>query len=273
MRLLSMKILEHSDFLRLSEFVHNNYGIDLSKKKTLVESRLSNSPSLVTFGSFSDYIDYIITKKDPQEMEDLLNKLTTNYTYFMRESEHFDYFRDHILPELITKRKDKVLSVWSAGCSSGEEPYTLSMIIFDVLGAKAKDWDTRILATDISQSVLSKAQLGVYSSNSLENLPESWKNQYFVKDGLNYTVAPLIKSNVIFQTFNLMSPIKFRMKFDVIFCRNVMIYFDHATKHALVQRFFEATNPGGHLLVGHSEALSKENNPYDFVRAATYKKI
>ena len=148
------------------------------------------------------------------------------------------------------------------------------MIIKEYLGSKASAWDTRVLATDISQNALNAANNAVYDEASLKDLPAGWKSKYFRSAGEPgiYTVSPEIKSNVIFRTFNLMNPIQFRLKFDVIFCRNVMIYFDQNTKNALVNRFYQATNPGGYLLIGHSESLNKESTPYNYLKPATYRK-
>lgn len=269
-----MLTLSQQDFTRLVQFVKKNYGIDLSKKMQLIMGRLSNTILAMGYTSFTEYIDHITTSKNPTDMEVLLNKLTTNYTYFMREESHFKFFQETILPYLLSTKKNKVLSIWSAGCSSGEEPYTLSMIIKETLGAQAALWDTRVLATDISQNVLKTAKEGIYNEESLKNLSPSWKSKYFVKTeekGM-YAVAPAIKSNVIFQTFNLMNPIQFRLKFDVIFCRNVMIYFDQSTKDGLVQRFYDATVPGGYLLIGHSETINKDKTPYKYLMPATYRK-
>jgi chemotaxis protein methyltransferase CheR len=203
----------------------------------------------------------------------VLNRLTTNYTFFMREQEHFNFFTGTMLPELVRRhQRDKVLAIWSAGCSSGEEPYNISMCIKDFLGPQANQWDTRVLATDISQKALASAKRGIYELP--DTIPPNWKKRYFVpagKGASQYMVAPEIRNNVIFQTFNLMDPIKFRVKFDVIFCRNVMIYFDQPTKDALVRRFYDATVPGGYLLISHSENLSKDT-PYKTVAPSTFQK-
>ncbi len=144
------------------------------------------------------------------------------------------------------------------------------MYLFDYLGADARNWDTRLLATDISSKALASARRGVYELP--DTIPADWKKKYFVpQSGGRYSVAPAVKDNVIFQTFNLMDPIKFRRKFDVIFCRNVMIYFDQPTKDALVQRFYDATVPGGYLLISYSENLS-QNTPYRRLATATFQK-
>ena len=268
-----MMTLTEKDFIRLSTFIHKNYGINLSKKKQLIEGRLGSTLVTKGFTSFTQYVDFILTKAPRNDIDIMLNKLTTNYTFFMREQMHFDYFKNTILPYLAQTKKDRVLSVWSAGCSTGQEPYTLSIILKEFFGKDANKWDTRVLATDISQNVLSQAQNGIYPADSLKEIPAEWIKKYFNKlpDG-RYEVTKDLKSNVIFKTFNLMDPIKFRLQFDVIFCRNVMIYFDQPTKDALVNRFLHATIPGGYLLIGHSESINRTETPYQYIMPATYRK-
>lgn len=268
-----MLSLSDNDFWRLVNFVKTNYGIDLSKKKHLITSRLSNSLDAMGHKTFTSYIDYILQTKKQSDIELMLNKLTTNYTYFLRETEHFDYFKKTVLPYLRETKKDRVLSIWSAGCSSGEEPYTISMILYDFFGPEVSRWDTRVLATDISQNVLSRAYSATYPEDALKDVPPEWKRLYFNKTaGADFVVAPNIKKNVIFRTFNLMDPIKFKMKFDIIFCRNVMIYFDQNTKDALVNRFYNATNNGGYLFIGHSETLNRDVTKYKYIMPAVYRK-
>ena len=263
--------ISDKDFLRLVQFIKEKYGITLAEKRQLVTSRLSSMLTEQGYTNFSDFVNNLLKEHDPQKIEQVLNRLTTNYTFFMRETEHFDFFTKVILPELVRKhQRDKVMAIWSAGCSSGEEPYNLSMYIKDYLGLQASQWDTRILATDISQKALGNAKKGVYELP--DTLPPAWRKKYFKKvEGSRYAVSPEIRNNVIFQTFNLMDPIKFRLKFDVIFCRNVMIYFDQPTKDALVRRFYDATVPGGYLMISHSENLSKDA-PYRTVAPSTFQK-
>ena len=263
--------ISDADFAKLVRFVQSNYGIDLSQKRQLITGRLSASIRQKGYSSFSDFISNLLKTKDETEVTLLLDKLTTNYTFFMREQDHLDYFRKNIIPDIVRRhQKDKTLAIWSAGCSSGEEPYNISMYLFDYLGADARNWDTRLLATDISSKALAAARRGVYELP--DTIPADWKKKYFVpQPGGRYMVAHAVKDNVIFQTFNLMDPIKFRRKFDVIFCRNVMIYFDQPTKDALVQRFYDATVPGGYLLISYSENLS-QNTPYRRLATATFQK-
>lgn len=269
-----MLTLTDSDFQRLYTYIRKNYGIDLSKKKQLIVSRLTNTLTARGYTGFSQYVDEILSGRDKEMVTSMLNRLTTNYTYFLREEAHFKFLWDMVLPALAKRHeRDRVLSIWSAGCSSGEEPYTISMYLKEYFGAQANSWDTRILATDISQQILNTARNPSYQEESLERIPPSWKKKYFVKeqDG-SYSVAQPIKQNVIFKTFNLMDPIRFRRPFDLIFCRNVMIYFNQPTKDALVRRFYDATVPGGYLFVGHSEGLNKADCPYQYIMPAIYQR-
>ena len=263
--------ISDEDFRRLTSFIKSEYGITLQEKRQLVTSRLSSLLTEQGYSSFSQFVTQLLKEKDPQKIEQVLNRLTTNYTFFMRETEHFDFFSKVILPELVRKYQSKrSIAIWSAGCSSGEEPYNLSMYIKDYLGAQARFWDTRILATDISQRALTNAKKGIYELP--DTLPPAWRKKYFTRvEGTRYAVSKEIRDNVIFQTFNLMDPIKFRVKFDVIFCRNVMIYFDQPTKDALVRRFYDATVPGGYLMISHSENLGKDA-PYQTVAPSTFQK-
>lgn len=264
--------ISDGDFRRLVNFIQQHYGIDLSKKRQLISGRLSFTIKAKGYAGFGPFIDQVIEKQDPGDIELVINKLTTNYTFFMREQEHFNFFRNTILPDIVKRRQgQRMLSIWSAGCASGEEPYTISMYVKDFLGPEAARWDTRVLATDISQQALDKAQKGVYALP--DTIPAAWKTKFFVPSGEEgqYQVAPVIRDNVIFRTFNLMDPIRFRLKFDVIFCRNVMIYFNQQTKDELLARFCEATEPGGYLLIGHSETMGR-NPGYRYLAPATFQK-
>lgn len=267
--------LSDADFQRLYNYIQKNYGIDLSKKKQLIVSRLSNTLAEEGHKDFSSYVNEIISGKNKEATTAMLNKLTTNYTYFLREEEHFEFMEKTVLPALAQRhQKDKVLSIWSAACSSGEEPYSISMYLKEFFSGKDSKWDTRILATDISQKILASAQNPSYEEEALSRLPATWRRKYFIKkpDGF-YTVTPEIRNNVIFKPFNLMDPIRFRRPFDLIFCRNVMIYFDQATKDALVRRFYDVTVPGGYLFIGHSEGLTKAVCPYKYLMPAIYQRV
>lgn len=261
------------EFADLSQYVQRHYGINLTKKRTLIEGRLSNTlreMGLVNYRQFMDRLN-----QDPQgEMTTrLLNKLTTNHTFFMREKEHFDFLRSTILPSLISRKKERVLRIWSAGCSSGQEAYTIAMVLNEYLGPEKNKWDTRILATDISSSVLDKGRIGHYPAESLELLPRPWQQRHFKDLGQGQVeILPHLRQEVIFKYLNLMEPFPFRNTFDLIFCRNVMIYFDEPTKIALVNKFFQVSSAGGFLLIGHSEVINRSQTSYQYIKPAVYQK-
>jgi chemotaxis protein methyltransferase CheR len=269
-----MLSLSNDDFDKLSKFTKNNYGLDLSQKRAIVEARLQSFLSKRGYESFPPYFQILMNDKSGSEVTALLNRLTTNYTYFMREVDHFNYFRDIILPYLASTVKNKDLRIWSAGCSSGEEPYTLAMLINDYFGETSSKWDTKILATDISSKVLEMALQATYSNEQLKEVPEKWKLQYLSpsKNG-ERSFVPIIREGVVFKKFNLMEAnFPFKQQFHVIFCRNVMIYFDHETKRQLINRFYNATAPGGYLIIGQSETINRPDSKYKYVKPAIYRK-
>ena len=228
----------------------------------------------MNFNRLTEYLDYVVTDKTGQAETVMLDKITTNYTFFMREAEHFTFFKEQVLPALTRTTQNKDLRIWSAACSSGQEPYTLAMIIDEYFGSKKPEWDSKILATDLSQSMLEAAEKGVYSNESISPLPAYWKLNYFKKaDAENMVLMDKIKKEVIFRKLNLIDPVlPFKQKFHVIFCRNVMIYFDNKTKDELVEKLYNLTEPGGYLFIGHSESLNRNNTRYNHVIPAVYKK-
>lgn len=270
-----MITISDKEFWQLAGYIKENYGINLKEeKKTLLIGRLNNVLLEKSFHSFSEYFDYVLLDKTGQAIVTLINKITTNHTFFMRETDHFEYFKNIVLPYLVSTKKDKDLRIWSAGCSSGEEAYTLAMIVDEFFGGEKKSWDAKILATDISDHVLATAVKGVYSNERIASLPAQWKLNYFKKLDLeNSVLVDKIRNEVIFRKFNLMTPsFPFRRKFDVIFCRNVMIYFDHLTKADLVKKFYSGTEAGGYLFIGHSESLNRSETKYRYLNPAIYRK-
>lgn len=263
------------EFKKLSDYIKVNYGIKLNEeKRALLMGRLQNVLSENNFSNFSDYYKYVISDKTGSALITLVNKVTTNHTFFMREAEHFSYFRDKVLPYLKSTVGTKDLRIWSAGCSSGEEPYTLAMLIDEFFNAEKFLWDTKVLATDISTKVLNTAMKGVYGNEDIAVLPQRWRLNYFKKfDDKNSIITDKIKNEVIYRRFNLMEEIfPFKRKFHVIFCRNVMIYFDAKTRFELVKKFYNMTEPGGYLFIGHSESLSNDDTKYKYIMPAVYKK-
>jgi len=178
-----------------------------------------------------------------------------------------------VLPFLERSKKEKDLRIWSAGCSSGEEPYTLAIIIAEYLGAQKNLWDRKILATDISMNVLEKAKLGIYSAESVASLPADWRSKYFKKlDDQRYQIIDDIRQQVIFRHLNLMDDFSFKKPMDVIFCRNVMIYFDAPTKEKLVEKYYNVTAQNGFLFIGHAETINKATTKYKYLMPAIYQK-
>lgn len=263
------------EFQQLAAYIKLNYGINLKEeKKALVTGRLQNVLVANKFNDFSEYYAYILADKTGEAISTLINKITTNHTFFMREADHFYYFKDNILPVLANTVTDKDLRIWSAGCSSGEEPYTLAMLLDEYFGKDKFWWDCKVLATDISSKVLTEAAKGVYMNEEVSTLPADLKLSYFTRyDADNYMITEKIRNEVIFRRFNLMEKtFPFKKKFHVIFCRNVMIYFDNETKRNLVDRFYDSLEYGGYLFIGHSESLNREETKLRYIMPAIYRK-
>lgn len=269
-----MIYIKDSEFKQLTGYMKAKYGINLTEKRHLIEGRLCNMLEQKGFTNFSDYMEFVFQDVSGNQMSSLINKLTTNHTFFMREAGHFNYFRDTVLPYLEVNSRSKDLRIWSAGCSSGEEPYTLAMVMADYFGNNKAMWNTKILATDISVKVLETAEKGMYSAESVNTIPKYWLSKYFNKiDNESYQVSKEIRSEVIYRNFNLMNEVfPFKKKFHVIFCRNVMIYFDHKTKMDLINKYYDMTEPGGYLFIGHSESLNKEETRYQYIMPSVYRK-
>lgn len=265
--------LTDKEFQSLVSFVHTKYGINLEKKRILIEGRLSNMLTERGYTHFEEYMEVLFKDKTGTEVTTLLNKLTTNHTFFLREIEHFDFMTQQVLPLFEQSCKNHDIRIWSAGCSSGQEPYTMAMAISEYFGSRKSGWDTTILATDISAQALEKAQKATYTKDELKDVPPNWLAKYF-KDNKNgtYTVCDAIRKEITFRPLNLMEPLKFAKPFDLIFCRNVMIYFDAPTKDKLIDKFYDVTAMGGFLFIGHSEVINRETAKYAYIRPAIYQK-
>ncbi|WP_040949872.1 CheR family methyltransferase [Gorillibacterium massiliense] len=270
-----MITITDDDFTAFSRYIKTHYGINLKPEKmSLVAGRLHHVIASNKMNSLSEYLNYVQTDRSGQAAVTLLNKITTNHTFFMRESDHFYYFRDSVLPYLARTIASKDMRIWSAACSSGEEPYTLAMLIDEYFGRGKAGWDTKILATDISSHVLDIAKRGIYSNEKIAILPPVWKMSYFkAYDADSSILTDDIRDEVIFRKLNLMDPVfPFRKKFHVVFCKNVMIYFDRATRRELVDKLYELTEHGGYLFIGHSESLDRDKTKYKYVRPGVFRK-
>jgi chemotaxis protein methyltransferase CheR len=270
-----MLAISDKEFNLLASYIKQNFGIHLPPaKKTLVVGRLQNFLMQRNIHSFSEYYDKIINDKTGEAASALISMISTNHTFFLREPAHFSYFRETVLPYLARTVKDRDLRIWSAGCSSGEEPYTIAMMLDEYFGADKTLWDTKILATDISPKVMDMAQTGIYSNEALVSLPKHWRLKYFERvDEEASKVVSGIRTEVVFRKFNLITPVfPFKKKFHVIFCRNVMIYFDTTTKNSLIDAFYNSLAVGGYLFIGHSESINRENSKFKYIKPAVYRK-
>ena len=266
------------EFNAIRDLVYARFGINLGDhKKSLVVGRLQKVLAKRGFRTFQQYYEWLKADSSGNGLEELASRITTNHTFFNREPAHFEFFADTLLPQLVARRRaegKREIRLWCAGCSSGEEPYTLMMLMKEHLGAEASGWKTVLLATDLSAAILHKAIAGVYDQERVSQMPVHLRRRWFVnqKDG-NVRVHDDIRNAVIFRRHNLMSAtFPFRHQFDAVFCRNVMIYFDHKTRMELVTKFHHHTQPGGYLFIGHSETLGRDETAYEYVLPALYRK-
>ena len=266
----SLVTITEQEFQDIVAFVYQKYGIDLHKKKQLIMGRLSYTIKSKGLSSFTQYMQLLRADKTNTELQLFLNKITTNHSYFARETDHYDYLARTALPALEKTRRGE-LRIWSAGCSSGQEAHHIAMLLDEYFGSRKSQWDTVILATDISTNVLAKASTGIYPANDIKDVPDHWKKKYFNQlPNDTYQVIDRIRKEVVFRTGNLMEPFSYKQGFDIIFCRNVMIYFDHETNQNLIEKFYNVTKPDGYLFVGHSESVDKGRTKYQYVQPAVY---
>ncbi|MBO1225391.1 MAG: protein-glutamate O-methyltransferase CheR [Candidatus Scalindua sediminis] len=274
-------VLPNKEFELFRRLIYKYSGIALSSsKKELVKARLSKRLTKTGIGSFEQYYKFV-TKYDKsgKELVHLLDSISTNKTDFFREGKHFDFLNTKLLPTLISKKekeRNKTIRVWSAGCSTGEEPYSLAITIINHINANA-GWNVKILATDISMKVLKKAINGIYKKEALKGIPREILSSHFssiiIKNTNCFKVKDHLKKIITFRGFNLMtSNYPFKNPFDFIFCRNVMIYFDSDTQHRLITKFYDCLPKDGYLFIGHAETLAKRTHGFKYIQPAVYQK-
>ncbi len=257
--------------------VEKNAGIVLSSNKMqLVQGRLVRRARELGLSSIGEYCD-IIRNGGPEELVGLINAITTNVTSFFRENHHFDALMSVMLPEAMGRnQRTRRLRIWSAGCSSGEEPYSIAISSAEVLG-NARGWDFKILATDIDSEILHIAEQGIYNSERLTGISEERRRRWFIGNDNNdegdLQVIPELKSLITFRPLNLMNNWPMRGPFDVIFCRNVMIYFDQPTRDRLLMRYAGLLADGGYLCLGHSESIHSQHSHFKLVGRTIYRKV
>lgn len=268
-------------FQRLSGFIHTECGIKMPvSKKTMLEARLLKRMHSLGMTSFGEYCDYVLGPEGIEhELIHMIDAVTTNKTDFFREPGHFDYLTQTALPELIKTYGAGIagrLMVWSAGCSSGEEPYTLAIVLSE-FEERCHGFNFTILATDISTRVIEKAKIGIYEQDRIEPVPAVLKQKYFLRSkdktkGL-VRVIPGLREMVRFRRLNFMDEdFGFREPIDIIFCRNVIIYFDRLTQERLLNKFCSHLIPGGYIFMGHSETLNGLNVPLIPVAPTVYRR-
>lgn len=263
--------LSQREFDQITDLAYRSCGIDLKNgKQELVQARLGKKIRQGKFKSFKQYYEHVVEDTTGEELIALLDALTTNFTSFLREATHFDLLRKTIAPGI-----KGPIRIWSAACSTGEEPYTIAFSLLEELGMSAAS-RIEILASDISSRALAAAERGAYEAERFKDVPKDWLGKYLLRGSASwqgwYRVKPSIRGMIEFRRINLMETLRPPKLFQVIFCRNVMIYFNKETQGQLVNRFASCLEPGGYLLIGHSESLTGLDHSYEYVKPAVYRR-
>lgn len=264
-------------FSKFGALIYDKTGIYLKpEKRELLKARLSKRLRACRIDSFHEYYDYVINDASGQELIHLINNVSTNFTSFFREKIHFDLLTSRVLPGILQKEGGKKeVVIWSSACSSGEEPYTLCMVLAD-FAEKQRDFRYRVIATDISTKVLDIAKRGIYLDDRIGQVPQPFLKKYFQKGVGSSAGYVKVKPNLIdmvrFQRFNLMDTCPWKEEIDVIFCRNVMIYFNKETQEGLINRFYQALVPGGCLFIGHSESIGGLRHGFRQIEPTVFQK-
>jgi chemotaxis protein methyltransferase CheR len=262
------------EFQRFQALIYDKSGITLSdQKQTLLASRLSRRVRDLGLSTFTEYYEKVTKDPSPDEFTQMLDLISTNKTDFFREPKHFEFLRDTIVPGL---GRDRRIRIWSSACSTGEEPYTIAMTLFESV-QNPEQWEFKVLASDLSTRVLAKAAAGVYDEERFRDVPPDVLHRHFLRGrgdmAGQFKVKPHLAAAIQFRRINLMDdrfPIK--MPLDLIFCRNVMIYFDRPTQETLVNKFHQYLKPGGYLFIGHSESLQWLKHPFKAIVPTVYQK-
>lgn len=273
--------LTAEEFEQFSRLIYDTFGISLGEnKRDMLTQRLRSLVIAQGCTSFGEFFQRQLKNPSREILSDLIDRVSTNHTYFNREPAHFEYLTKHVLPELIPLARTRAgrstpdFRMWCAAASRGHEPYTLAMLVREFLGAEYPSWKAGLLATDISDSALAVARAGNYPASEVQALPAQLRERYFKsRPNGNVEVVPSIKQDVTYRRLNLMnSSYPFRQAFDVIFCRNVLIYFDPPTKRQVSERMRDVLVPGGYLFVGLAESLGRETAGYKFVQPGVYRR-
>ncbi len=275
----SMMTITDHEFKLLRTLVYDRFGINLTEqKRSLLVGRLQKMLRNDNLSSFKEYYDALLSDTTGKYLDKLINKVSTNFSYFYREEAHFNFFKQTALPELTSKLAQQHTSdirIWTAGCSTGEEPYMLIMLMMEHFGMNYNKFAGGILATDISNRALTAAQAAEYPPDRVSKVPPQLKSKYFVNlPSGQIGVKDSVKKDITLRRFNLMnSSFPFKKPFQMIFCRNVMIYFDQKTRMELVRKFHQNMETGGYFFIGHSETLGREQQLFKYIMPACYQKI
>jgi len=257
------------DFEQIRQLAHGAFGLDLKPgKEELVSARLRRLLRKDDFKSFQDYYRHVVADRTGNALAAMIDALATNHTAFFREPDHFKFLRDTVLPSLAAR---ETVEIWTAASSTGEEVWTLAMILNEALPSRR----ISIAASDISNKALLSAQTAEYSAERCQEIPKAWLARYFVPVSgpvKSYKIAPRIRAQATFRRVNLIEAVSWGRLFPVIFCRNVMIYFDRQTQEQVVGQLAAALEPGGYLFVGHAESLTRISHSLEYVRPAVYRK-
>lgn len=271
-------LLSDKQFDYVLELIYRLTGIAMTaSKRLLVERRIMSRMEALSLPTFEDYAD-LLKRRDPTEVELFTNAVTTNLTSFFRENHHFEFLQQTFLPDQVKLKKngDRKIRLWSAGCSTGEEPYSIAMSLRENV-PDIDSWDVKVLCTDIDSEVLAKCEAGVYASDRVEGMSEQRVKKWFQHgtgaQGRFVKVKPKLQELLVFRRLNLMDQWPFSGKLDLIFCRNVMIYFDKPTQQMLVDKFAKYLAPNGYLIVGHSESLVRNTTDFELLGRTIYKKV
>lgn len=271
--------LSDREFDRISTFVYAQCGINLSKpKKVLVESRLQKRLSALKMGSFSAYCDHVMSKAgEKEELVHLIDAISTNKTDFFREPVHFDFLENEVIPRFMARREDRTFKVWSSACSSGEEPYTTAMVL-EECALRHAGLRYMITASDISTRVLERAVKGIYEERVAAAIPMNLRRRYLLRsknqDSPTVRIDPSLRCKVQFKRINLTEDvIEVEPDFDIIFCRNVLIYFDRKTQEQVVRKLVSKLRPGGYLFIGHSESIYHMSLSLQQVKPTIFRRV
>jgi chemotaxis protein methyltransferase CheR len=270
--------ITEEDFLKFKEFFYRRTGISFERsKRYFVDKRLMERIEATRTGNFRGYFTLLRFQASGEELQQLTNIMTVNETYFLREEYQFKCLVDSILPQIIHRRVNKdAIRIWCIPSSSGEEPYSVAIYLLENWPG-IQEWDIEIISSDIDTSILRRARVGRYSARSVQYLPDPWLKKYFENVGDEYQLCDDLREAVEFTRVNLAEPsdtLSYR-NFDVIFCRNLLIYFDDASRKTASETFYEALNPGGYLCLGHSESMSRISSLFEvrkFPEAIVYRK-